>query len=321
MIYKVSVIVPVYNVEPYLRKCLDSLINQTCKEIEIIIINDGSTDNSQLIIDEYALKYDNIKTIVQSNKGLSEARNIGIKYASGEFLAFVDSDDWIEKEMLHEMHNLAKKHSADIVLCSLQNINDQGKIIKKLPELHQLPEKIDLTQDFTIFGEMSCFACNKIFKRELFNDISFPKNIHFEDVATIPRLFLKARTVAKSNKYFYQYLVRKGSITRNYTIKGINMFDAIDIVKRDFIKSVYVKNLQDWHKFIIFQGFYCFLAYYAYVKNSTSRNQMFAKLRKIITSEHITKKQIFTYNRFKKNYLCSLSLKKIVFYVLQLIKL
>ncbi|WP_303821621.1 glycosyltransferase family 2 protein [Apibacter mensalis] len=321
MIYKVSVIVPVYNVEPYLRKCLDSLINQTCKEIEIIIINDGSTDNSQLIIDEYALKYDNIKTIVQNNKGLSEARNTGIKHSSGEFLAFVDSDDWIEKDMLHEMINLAKKHSADIVLCSLQNINDQGKIIKKLPELHQLPERIDLTQDFTIFGEMSCFACNKIFKRELFNDISFPKNMHFEDVATIPRLFLKARTVAKSNQYFYQYLVRTGSITRNYSIKGINMFDAIEIVKHDFFKSIYFKNLHDWHKFTIFQGFYCFLAYYAYVNDYSSRKKMFSKLKETLKSEHISKKQICTYNRFGKNYLSTLNLKKIIFYVLQLIKL
>lgn len=321
MIYKVSVIVPVYNVEPYLRKCLDSIVNQTFKEIEIIIINDGSTDNSQLIIDEYALKYDNIRSIIQSNKGLSEARNTGIKHASGKFLAFVDSDDWIVKEMIQEMYHLAIKHSAEIVVCSLQNIDNQDKILKKLPELHHLPEKIILSQDFSIFGEMSCFACNKIFKRELFNNISFPKNMHFEDVATIPRLFLKAKTVAKTNKFFYQYLIREGSITRNYTIKGIHMFDAIEMVKQDFFISTYKKNIKDWNKFTIFQGFYCFLAYYAYVKDSTSRKQMFSKLKEIVKSEDISKQQIFNYNRFGKNYLSTLSLKKIIFYVLQLIKL
>ncbi|CVK16459.1 Glycosyltransferase involved in cell wall bisynthesis [Apibacter mensalis] len=321
MIYKVSVIVPVYNVEPYLRKCLDSIINQTFKEIEIIIINDGSTDNSQLIIDEYALKYDNIRSVIQSNKGLSEARNTGIKHASGKFLAFVDSDDWIEREMIQEMYHLAIKHSAEIVVCSLQNIDNQDKILKKLPELHHLPEKIILSQDFSIFGEMSCFACNKIFKRELFNNISFPKNMHFEDVATIPRLFFKAKTVAKTNKFFYQYLIREGSITRNYTIKGIHMFDAIEMVKQDFLISTYKKNIKDWNKFTIFQGFYCFLAYYAYVKDSTSRKQMFSKLKEIVKSEDISKQQIFNYNRFGKNYLSTLSLKKIIFYVLQLIKL
>jgi glycosyltransferase involved in cell wall biosynthesis len=321
MIYKVSVIVPVYNVEPYLRKCLDSLINQTFKEIEIIIINDGSTDNSQLIIDEYTLKYDNIRAFIQNNKGLSEARNTGIKHASGEFLAFIDSDDWIEKEMIQEMYDLAKKHSAEIVVCSLQNINNQGKILKKLSELHHLPEKIILSQDFSIFGEMSCFACNKIFKKELFNNINFPRNMHFEDVATIPRLFLKAKIVAKTNKFFYQYLIREGSITRNYTIKGINMFDAIEIVKQDFFISTYKENIKDWSKFTIFQGFYCFLAYYAYVNDSICRRQMFSKLKKLIKSENISKKQIFSYHRFEKNYLSTLSFKKIVFYVLQLIKL
>ena len=321
MIYKVSVIVPVYNVEHYLRKCLDSLINQTLKEIEIIIVNDGSTDNSQIIIDEYYLKYDNVKSIIQKNQGLSEARNTGILNASGEFLAFVDSDDWIDKEMMDEMYNLAKKHSAEIVICSLQNIDNHGKLLKKLPELHQLTEKIDLTQDFMIFGEMSCFACNKIFKRELFENIFFPKNMHFEDVATIPRLFLKAKTIAKTNKFYYQYLIRTGSITRNYTIKGIHMFDATEIVKLDFNKSCYNKNIQDWNKFIIFQGFYCFLAYYAYVKDITSRRQMFSRLKSILKNENISRKEILFYNRFGKNYLSTLSIKKIVFYILQLIKL
>lgn len=321
MNYKISIIVPVYNVEAYLRRCLDSLIHQTCKEIEIVIINDGSTDKSQLIIDEYILKYHNIKSIIQKNKGLSEARNNGIRNSSGDFIAFVDSDDWIDENMMNDMYNLAIKHSAEIVVCSLQNVDIYGNIIKKLPQSHQLPEKIDLSEDFTIFEEMSCFACNKIFKRELFNEISFPSNLHFEDVATIPRLFLKAKTVAKTNKFFYYYLIRNGSITRNFTIKGINMLDAIEMVKQDFFKSNYKKNIDEWKKFIIFQGFYSFLAYYAFVNDNDVKKQMFDKLKKILKIENISKWQIFQYKRFGKNYLFSLNLKKIVFYLLQLIKL
>ncbi|MDR1877828.1 MAG: glycosyltransferase [Flavobacteriaceae bacterium] len=321
MLYKISVIVPVYNVESYLPRCLDSLVNQTLKEIEIITINDGSTDNSQAIIDEYCAKYSNIKSISKDNGGLSEARNTGILHAKGEYLAFVDSDDWVEKEMMEEMYLLANEHNAEIVFCSLQNINERGKVFRYLPQLPQLPEKIVLSEDFTIFGEMECFACNKIFKRELFNDIEFPKGLHFEDIATIPRLFLKANVVAKTNKYFYQYFIRTGSITRSYTSKGLDMFRAIKLVKDEFIKSSYKNHPQDWKKFVIFQGFYCFLAYYAYVKQTDVKKQMFQQLKVLIRSESISKKDILGYARHNKNYLLSLTIKKIAYYLIQIVKI
>ncbi|MDR2123268.1 MAG: glycosyltransferase [Flavobacteriaceae bacterium] len=321
MLYKISVIVPVYNVESYLRKCLDSLVQQTLKEIEIITVNDGSTDNSQAIIDEYSAKYPQIKPIIKDNGGLSDARNTGILHAEGEYVAFVDSDDWVKKEMMEEMYALAKKHSAEIVFCNLQNIDETGRVFRHFPQLPQLPEKIMLNEDFTVFGEMECFACNKIFKRELFDTIKFPKGLHFEDVATIPRLFLKANIVAKTDKYFYQYFKRTGSITRNYTSKGSDMFKAIELVKNDFIKSPYKKYIQDWEKFVIFQGVYCFLAYYAYVKKTDVKKQMFQQLKFLTESEGISKRNILEYTRHNKNYLLSLTMKKIVYYLIQIIKI
>jgi len=116
---KVSVIVPVYNVELYLEKCLDSLVNQTLKEIEIIVVNDGSPDNSQEIIDKYAKEYKNIKAYKKKNGGLSDARNYGIKKASGEYIAFIDSDDYVRLDMYEKMYNKAKSGNFDMVVCDL----------------------------------------------------------------------------------------------------------------------------------------------------------------------------------------------------------
>ena len=114
---KVSIIVPVYNMQNYLKKCFDSLINQTLADVEIIVVNDESTDNSPEIIEAYALMDKRIKVINRKNGGLSMARNSGMSVATGEYIGFVDSDDWVELEMYEKMYDLASKHSADIVIC------------------------------------------------------------------------------------------------------------------------------------------------------------------------------------------------------------
>ena len=124
---KISLIVPVYNVENYLEKCLNSLVNQTLQEIEILVINDGSTDNSQKIIEVFQNKFpQKIKAFTKENGGLSDARNFGIDRATGEFLAFVDSDDYVSVTMMEEMYGLAKKHEAEIVICNLQKVDENA---------------------------------------------------------------------------------------------------------------------------------------------------------------------------------------------------
>ena len=121
---KVSVIIPVYNVEDYLEKCLDSVINQTLKDIEIIVVNDGSPDNSQKIIDKYRKKDKRIISVMKENGGQASARNLGIKKSHGEFLCFVDSDDWIELDMLEVLYNNAKENHSDIVTCDYFRVMD-----------------------------------------------------------------------------------------------------------------------------------------------------------------------------------------------------
>ena len=118
--YKVSIVVPVYNVEKYLNRCLNSLVNQDYKNIEIIIVNDGSPDNSQMIIDKYKKEYSNvIKAFKKKNEGLSEARNFGLKKATGDYIAFIDSDDYVETNMISEMIKCASKNNSDIVVCDI----------------------------------------------------------------------------------------------------------------------------------------------------------------------------------------------------------
>ena len=133
---KVSVIVPVYNVEKYITKCLNSLVKQTLKDIEIIVVNDGSPDNSQAIIDKFVKKYPKkVKSYIKKNGGLSDARNYGIEKATGEYIAFVDSDDYVEHNMYKEMYEKAKEHDFDIVVCDLKYIYELSFNVKNKVEL------------------------------------------------------------------------------------------------------------------------------------------------------------------------------------------
>ena len=316
---KVSVIVPVYNTSKYLVKCFDSLLAQTLGELEIIVVNDGSTDDSQKIIDEFASKSDKIKAFEKPNGGLSDARNFGIERASGEFIGFVDSDDYVSAEMFERMYEKALEHDAEIVLCDLEKVNEKGEAFRDLPQSPQLPEKIELEKDFTIFGEMACFACNKLFRKELFEKHKFKKGIHFEDIELIPKLVLDSKIIVKINEPFYKYFERQDSITKTHTRKGFDMFLAIKNVKEAFDKSEYSRFQEDFDRFFIFQGYYSYLAYVAYVKDKKLKKEMLDELARQLTFYEISKIKIFKYQRFAENYLFSLPMKKQVFYALSLL--
>lgn len=315
---KVSIIVPVYNTEKYLEKCLDSLVGQTLKEIEIIIVNDGSKDNSQKIIDDYSSKFNQIKSFQKENGGLSDARNFGIDRAIGDFIAFVDSDDFVDKSMFEKMYLLSQKHHAEMVICDLEKVNENGISFRDMRQSPQLPEKMELNEDFTFFGEMECFACNKIFKKELFINHRFKKGIHFEDIELIPQLVLNSKIIAKINEPFYKYFERQDSISKTHTRKGLDIFLAIDNAKESFEKSNYNDFENEMKRFQIFQGFYCYLAYVAFVKDKSLKSEMLDVLWKKMDEFKIKKSEILFYKRFNENYLFSLPLKKQVFYLLAL---
>lgn len=239
---KVSIIVPVYNVEAYLAKCLDSLVNQTLKEIEIIVVNDGSPDNSKKIIDTYSNKYDNIHAFDKENGGLSDARNFGIKKAKGEYIAFVDSDDYVDTSMYEKMYNKAKSGNYDMVVCDLNYVYDD-RVMRAYSNVKEDTEKIK-----EVMLNIYPAAWNKIFKRELLSDIKFKRGIWFEDVEFIYRLLPHVKNIGVVNEPLYQYLQRDGSITRKKDMRIYNYIDnmnsIMDYYKDNDLYLEYKKELE-----------------------------------------------------------------------------
>lgn len=311
---KVSVVVPVYNVERYLGKCLDSLVNQTIDDIEILVVNDGSTDGSQEIIDEF--QSSRIRSFRKENGGLSDARNFGLDRAEGEFIGFVDSDDYVYAEMFEEMYALAKKHNAEMVICNLQRVDENGKITQKLTQIPDMPEKIDLAKHISVFSDLSYFACNKIFSSELFRQRRFKKGVYFEDIQLIPQLLLECRTLAQTQMYHYQYLERSDSITKTHTEKGLDILKAVEDVEQVFAESQYSGEKEALKGFQILEGVYTFLAYLAFVKDETQYFKMSDRLKTFIKERDLSIAEIVRYKRFERNYLLSLPLKKKIYYLL-----
>lgn len=240
---KISVIVPVYNTEKYLEKCFDSLINQTMNDIEIIVVNDGSPDNSQEIIDRYKELYpDKIKCFVQENKGQAAARNFGIRQATGEFISFVDSDDYLEPETYDTVYTYAEQNNSDIVCFGM--FEDKGEGEKTVCD-YCLFDHPDNRIKY-ILNETS--PCNKLISRELFsqNDIAFKENLIYEDLELIPQLALYTDKIAFLNKPFYNYVIHADSTMRQkkYNEKLSSIYTVMDSLKTNFEKTEYKKELE-----------------------------------------------------------------------------
>lgn len=211
----ISVIVPVYNVENYIDKCIESIINQTYTELEIILINDGSRDLSGEICNKYAKQDKRVIVIHTKNKGVSEARNTGIEVAKGEYLAFVDSDDWIEKNMIEKLYNLATLYNADIV---------QGNYVRIFDEIEYKQENIKEKLNFLTSEEMllnlynkdvmikNIVIWNKLYNAQLFKKIRFPKGIIHEDEAIVYKLYNNSRKIIDINTNIYYYRHTENSI-------------------------------------------------------------------------------------------------------------
>ena len=177
---KVSIIIPVWGVEKYISKCLDSLVNQTLEDIEIIVVNDGSPDNSQKIIDEYVKKYpDKVKSYIKENGGQGSARNYGIEVSTGEYIGFVDSDDFVELDMFEKMYNKAKQDKSDIVVCGSYNVSEDYSNKEK----DVFVANYDTDLENVIFGKMAVW--NKIYRINIIidNKITFKEKVWYEDLA------------------------------------------------------------------------------------------------------------------------------------------
>lgn len=231
----VSVIIPVYNVEKYLNKCIDSVLRQTYKNIEIILVDDGSNDRSGVICDEYMKKDTRVKIIHKENGGLSSARNCGLKIATGELVTFIDSDDVIEIDFIECLENKIKK-DIDIAFCEIKVIHNSEINYESDKGKFRILNNVDLLK-MMLHDQNYVSACGKIYKKELFNDLEFPYGKIHEDIATIYKAILKANKIAYLPNEKYFYLKREGSITNEkFNIKRLDLIEATDKMCDDIAK-------------------------------------------------------------------------------------
>lgn len=307
--YKVSIIIPIYNVEKYIHRCVNSILEQTYSNIEIILVNDGSTDNCPKVCDIYEKKDNRIKVIHKNNGGLSSARNKGLDIATGEYIAFVDGDDYIHKNMIGELTNVAENNEVDIVHCNFEMVDEEGNIIKCKNRTYK--EEKTLNSYETICGhvidyKVKVMAWNKLYKSELFKNLRFEEGYVYEDELLFPKIISKSNKNIILNKklYFYVYApqsITKGDITINKIISKkylINFFEEFYLEKYpelmrhiymlicliciDCIKQIKVsKNLNDKDKEIrYFRNEYLTF----YVKMNKYKSNNYLPLKKEIYS-------------------------------------
>ena len=226
--FKISIIIPVYNVKKYLSICLDSVIEQTYRELEIILIDDGSTDGSSEICDEYSKKDDRIIVRHQKNAGVSNARNNGLKIASGSLIAFVDSDDFIENDMYTKMCSEIQRSNAEIVICGHNTTSTSGEnysVFYRNCSLSNFEAIRILIEDKVIRNQL----WSMLFQKNLFEGISFPENKIYEDVRTIFKLFLKAKKINIIQEALYNYRYIENSLSHTKSISSsLDFLEALD---------------------------------------------------------------------------------------------
>lgn len=239
----ISVIVPVYNVENYLKQCLESLVNQKIDNYEIVVVNDGSPDDSQKIIDKYVEKYPKLlKSYIKENGGLSSARNYGIEKAKGEYIAFVDSDDYVSENYLNLLFKKAISNDYDIVVCNMIKKSNTAEEI-----LECYFDKNNTTTQNMLLSIPT--ACNKIYKKKLFidNNIYYPDKIFYEDLATTGRLLVCAKKVAYIDQALYYYMERENSIMHQskYNKKTSDIFTSLEILTNYYKENNYYQKYKD----------------------------------------------------------------------------
>ncbi len=227
----ISVIIPIYNVEKYLEKCIKSVINQTYTNIEIILVNDGSTDSCREICEKYEKLDSRIRVINKENGGLSDARNVGINFSTGDYLAFIDSDDYVSDDYVEYLYNIICEKNVDISVCGFLEVTEDGKLVNNSEENNiKVFTDSDAIETMLYQREFDHSAWGKLYKRNLFDNLRFPKGKLFEDIAIMYEIVSKVKNVGFGSKKNYYYLIRKDSIMNKEF--NINKMDLIEFSKK-----------------------------------------------------------------------------------------
>ena len=228
----VSIVIPIYNAEKYIAQCLDSILNQTYKELQVIVVNDGSKDNSLNILESYANKYSNILLIKKENGGVSSARNLGLKYASGKYLAFIDADDYVEPDYIEVLVCNIEKYNADASICGFfqhKRNKKQKQITRAFTIIYSQQEVMKQVLSGKYFtGSL----WNKLFKTELLKEQIFNENIHYgEDLLFTFQYLEKCSSVCYNTKKLYHYILNPNSIVRSkFNTKKLSLLESLQII-------------------------------------------------------------------------------------------
>ena len=279
----ISIVIPVYKVEKYLEKCVESVINQTYKNLEILLVNDGSPDNCPKICDEYAQKDNRIKVIHKENGGLSDARNAGIDVATGKYITFIDSDDYISNDYVEYMYNLAQKHNAQIATCEFEIVylEDELKNDSEYIEDIEVLTPRDFFYNMLFAKRSDVTACAKLYEIGLFKEIRYPKGVVYEDTATTYKLIEKCNKIATGNKKCYFYFTRPNSISK---ISGFNS-NELDYIKNtnemlDYLKNKYPDLEQAIDRFDLYANFRILrLLLFTKPRNKKMEKEIFEKIK------------------------------------------
>lgn len=255
--YKLSIIVPVYNRETKIKRCLDSIVNQLNENVELVIVNDGSTDNTDEVISSYIKnKSSNIQYYTKQNAGIAHTRNFGIEHANGQYIIFVDSDDYIDKDLIKVL-DIYMKNNIDLIKYKLQRVDEKGNLIQKQegPVFEQTTGE-EAFNNLAFSDVLLDSPCVYAMKKNLFNDYKFKEGTEHEDFGLIPLIILKANTVISINYYGYNYVQSDESITRNTNYeKTIKKFEDTlkhydnmkNIVEKENLKETTKKNVKTYY--------------------------------------------------------------------------
>jgi len=241
---KVSIIVPVFNSEKYLEKCINSLVNQTLKDVEIIIINDGSTDKSLEIIKKFQKRHSNIVCINNKNHGIGYSRNCGIEKSKGKYISFIDSDDYIDINMMKNLYDFCEQNKLDIAVCDYYKINDITNE-KGVVEIDDF-EITTLNENKQLIYKINHSPWNKLYKKDIFikNNIYFPINLKYEDMAVVIPVLKYATKIGKLNIPLNYYIVHNNSETTVMDKRVFDIFDILEIVYNYYSNDEYEKYLE-----------------------------------------------------------------------------
>lgn len=251
---RISVIVPIHKVEQYLKRCIDSIINQTYTNLEIILVDDGSPDECPKICDEYAYIDERVKVIHKKNGGLSSARNTGLDIATGEFIVFIDSDDYIELNMIESMMNNMIKNNADLVVCNIRYVFNDREYIK-YSKTDRILNKDEAMKEYIKDGIVQAVAWNKLYKKNIIGDMRYKVGKTNEDEFFTYKVINKAEKIYYNSNAFYNYLQRGSSIMGKYSIKRLDGVDAsyerLNFM-RDYYPELYTEEKRNFFNLCIY---------------------------------------------------------------------